>query len=261
MGRFMSPDWSSNPISIPFARIDNPQTLNLYSYVGNNPLRRFDSNGHLDCSGGALQDVACAVTAAAKSVWGWLSGGSGNSSQQTSVTTQQTDDLSGPAGSNNTSMSRMNLMAGAIPNRSPDFFSASMQFGNISRSMSYMPSTRNLYYGPALAGPKGASVAFMGGWSKRPEAFLGGASASVCAYAVVGVCGGSSLTSFAPTSQAGFILDPELVGWSVNGGYSLDWNSYTQSLYESLPVENSNGAVGIGSGLSYNPCTDDFNCQ
>jgi len=46
MGRWMSPDWSVNPVSIPFARLDNPQTLNLYGYVGNNPLRRFDSNGH-----------------------------------------------------------------------------------------------------------------------------------------------------------------------------------------------------------------------
>jgi len=42
---------------------------------------------------------------------------------------------------------------------------------------------------------------------------------------------------------------------------ALDWNSYTQSFYQSLQEENPNGAVGIGSGLSYNPCTDDFNCQ
>jgi hypothetical protein len=42
MGRWMSPDWSVNPIPIPFARLDNPQTLNLYVHVGNNraPLLR-----------------------------------------------------------------------------------------------------------------------------------------------------------------------------------------------------------------------------
>jgi len=78
MGRYMSPDWSTNPVSIPFVRLDNPQTLNQYSYVGNNPLNHYDRYGHLDCSGGATQDVVCAVTAAAKSVWHWLTGGGGD---------------------------------------------------------------------------------------------------------------------------------------------------------------------------------------
>jgi RHS repeat-associated protein len=48
MGRFMSPDWSSNPVAIPFAKIENPQSLNLYSYVQNNPLSRVDKDGHDD---------------------------------------------------------------------------------------------------------------------------------------------------------------------------------------------------------------------
>jgi RHS repeat-associated protein len=46
MGRFMSPDWSSGPAPIPYANIFDPQTLNLYTYAGNNPLSRFDPNGH-----------------------------------------------------------------------------------------------------------------------------------------------------------------------------------------------------------------------
>jgi RHS repeat-associated protein len=263
MGRWLSPDWSSNPVSIPFARLDNPQTLNLYSYVGNNPLRRFDSNGHLDCSGGALQDVACAVTAAAKSVWSWLSSGGSSSSQsvsttiQPSVTTQQIDDLSGSVGANNTS--RQNLFSGMTPNRAPDFYSASFQFGYVGPSVSYMPSTKNFFSGPGAAGPHGVGLMLTAGWSKRPEDFLGGASANGCGYFIAAACVGSSLTSFAPTLQLGINIGPP--GGSLSGGYALDWNSYTQSLYESLPVENPNGAVGIGSGLSYNPCTDDFNCQ
>jgi RHS repeat-associated protein len=48
MGRFMSPDWSSNPVPIPFVHLENPQTLNLYSYVQNNPLSRTDKDGHDD---------------------------------------------------------------------------------------------------------------------------------------------------------------------------------------------------------------------
>ena len=47
MGRFLSPDWSAVPVPIPFADITNPQSLNLYAYVGNNPLTRFDSDGHV----------------------------------------------------------------------------------------------------------------------------------------------------------------------------------------------------------------------
>lgn len=47
MGRFMSPDWSTTPVPIPFADITNPQSLNLYGYVNNNPLSRIDSDGHV----------------------------------------------------------------------------------------------------------------------------------------------------------------------------------------------------------------------
>jgi hypothetical protein len=42
----MSPDWSSAPTPIPFSDLANPQSLNLYSYVGNNPLNRTDPYGH-----------------------------------------------------------------------------------------------------------------------------------------------------------------------------------------------------------------------
>ncbi len=48
MGRFMSPD----PLYIAAHRLINPQSLNLYSYVGNNPLSLTDSTGldvKLDC--------------------------------------------------------------------------------------------------------------------------------------------------------------------------------------------------------------------
>jgi RHS repeat-associated protein len=46
MGRFMSPDWSSDPDTIPYAEFENPQTLNLYSYGHNNPLLYNDTDGH-----------------------------------------------------------------------------------------------------------------------------------------------------------------------------------------------------------------------
>jgi len=46
MGRFMSPDWSADPDPVPYAGLENPQSLNLYSYVKNNPLRSRDADGH-----------------------------------------------------------------------------------------------------------------------------------------------------------------------------------------------------------------------
>jgi RHS repeat-associated protein len=46
MGRFMSPDWSRDPDPIPYADYENPQTLNLYQYVENNPLNATDPDGH-----------------------------------------------------------------------------------------------------------------------------------------------------------------------------------------------------------------------
>ena len=46
MGRFMTPDWSAAPMGVPYATFENPQSLNLYSYVGNNPTSRVDPSGH-----------------------------------------------------------------------------------------------------------------------------------------------------------------------------------------------------------------------
>jgi len=53
MGRFMSPDWSAKLMPVPYAKLDNPQTLNLYAYVGNNPLSRIDADGHYEISCGS----------------------------------------------------------------------------------------------------------------------------------------------------------------------------------------------------------------
>jgi RHS repeat-associated protein len=45
-GRFLSPDWSAKVEPVPYAKLGDPQSLNLYSYVENNPLNRTDPTGH-----------------------------------------------------------------------------------------------------------------------------------------------------------------------------------------------------------------------
>jgi RHS repeat-associated protein len=63
MGRWMSPDWSESPVPIPYADLNSPQSLNLYGYVGNNPLRGRDLDGHIDCSGDNVNGVGCQAIA------------------------------------------------------------------------------------------------------------------------------------------------------------------------------------------------------
>jgi hypothetical protein len=61
MGRWLSPDWSAKIVPVPYAKLDNPQSLNLYAYVGNNPLTRFDPDGHTVPSSCA-NDSKCSIT-------------------------------------------------------------------------------------------------------------------------------------------------------------------------------------------------------
>jgi RHS repeat-associated protein len=46
IGRFLTPDWAGKATAVPYADFSNPQTLNLYAYVGGNPSSKADINGH-----------------------------------------------------------------------------------------------------------------------------------------------------------------------------------------------------------------------
>src|SRR5207248_4962069 len=46
LGRFMTPDWAVRPTAVPYANFGNPQTLNLYAFVANDPISRADADGH-----------------------------------------------------------------------------------------------------------------------------------------------------------------------------------------------------------------------
>lgn len=51
MGRFMTPDWASRADAVPYAEFSDPQSLNLYAYVRNNPVNKTDPDGHCDVGG------------------------------------------------------------------------------------------------------------------------------------------------------------------------------------------------------------------
>lgn len=51
LGRFMTPDWSADPATVPYARFESPQSLNLYAYAQNNPATLSDPSGHQETLG------------------------------------------------------------------------------------------------------------------------------------------------------------------------------------------------------------------
>jgi len=95
-GRWLSPD----PAGIGFANAANPQSLNLYVYVQNNPLAFVDPNGLLSCSDGKWQDVVCAVQTIFNGIKHFFSGGDNSSvSASTSDTFTVIDPGGGSGGS------------------------------------------------------------------------------------------------------------------------------------------------------------------
>jgi RHS repeat-associated protein len=46
LSRFMTPDWAAKPTDVPYANFGNPQSLNLFSFVQNNPTTLGDPDGH-----------------------------------------------------------------------------------------------------------------------------------------------------------------------------------------------------------------------
>ena len=60
LGRWLSADWSSVPAPVPYANLTNPQTLNLYAMVSDNPETFADLDGHscgISLNGDA--DISC----------------------------------------------------------------------------------------------------------------------------------------------------------------------------------------------------------
>jgi RHS repeat-associated protein len=60
-GRWLSADWSSVPVPVPYANLTNPQTLNLYSMVADDPESFADLDGHDAQQANSAQGSRCEV--------------------------------------------------------------------------------------------------------------------------------------------------------------------------------------------------------
>ena len=71
LGRFMTPDWAATATAVPYANFGNPQSLNLYSYVKNNPTTFGDPDGHCpQCVEEVLEYLSESPAGAAVENWG-----------------------------------------------------------------------------------------------------------------------------------------------------------------------------------------------
>jgi len=75
MGRWMSPDWAARPTTVPYAEFGDPQSLNQYGYVRNNPLSHADADGH--CPECAVEDATVETATEATST-GTVAGAGGS---------------------------------------------------------------------------------------------------------------------------------------------------------------------------------------
>lgn len=56
--RFMSPDWSAKVEPVPYAKLGDPQSLNLYGYMLDSPLDGVDRDGHVNNEFNSLENCA-----------------------------------------------------------------------------------------------------------------------------------------------------------------------------------------------------------
>ena len=62
IGRFLTPDWAARPTAVPYALYGDPQSLNLYTYVRNDPVSQADADGHISEEALCEQGKTCSPT-------------------------------------------------------------------------------------------------------------------------------------------------------------------------------------------------------
>ena len=222
IGRFMSPDWNAKAEPVPYARLEFPQSLNLYSYLLNNPMSGVDPSGHgPQAPGGAAMQCASV---------GYTCGYALNTNNAQTATQDEFARESaaaaaqwqnGSSGGNSFRSHVSNLLHGHSWNYGMResvtvnmFYQVTGTYNFTSGSMSYVPSTGNLIVG---AGPGvGDGAAAVVGFSEDPEGYLKGWSGTGCGFAGGGGCFGQS-----PGSAPAYMFGLGFGGW----GASYTWGT------------------------------------
>ncbi len=215
--RWTIPDWSARGEPVPYANRGDPQTLNLYAYVRNNPQSRVDLDGH-DQMTGPTPDTVCTVYV------GSCKGVAPSPSKQSQA--QQQSQPSSTGFFKNLGQRFRNAFHGRgfktddqlTPQvTSHIFFSANVEAGPLSGGYTWVPGSHNLYYQPGAGGSTGGSVT--GGWANDADSFASGPSVSGCFFDVVGGCAGGT-TGGDTAIQGGFGFGKW--GWSWSYGLLVE---------------------------------------
>ncbi len=203
-GRFTTPDWSAKPQAVPYADFSDPQTLNLYAYVRNNPLNRTDPDGHVCIFG--FGDT-CTPSPAKTATQGAAAGTGAqllNDGIRRGQYQQAASQLSGPGGS----AARKALQAGTYSNLSP-----------IGQGMTDAAKAARV---GQLAGKTAEQLAGSASTTSGTWNAIGGASKVVgAAGVVVGVGIAASNIASAPEGQRGQVVAGQAgaLGGGLAGGY------------------------------------------
>jgi len=164
MGRWMSPDWSAKQEPVPYSKLDNPQTLNLYQYMRNNPLSGADPDGHCDWC---------------QKLWNGIKGDgfqtNAQLADQRAAQVTETETYT-PIVNEQTTTVQVDMTNGVV-------VQGGVNYSVGGAGASYVPSTGAIY-GTATVGTPGTGAYAAVGLTTDPN--QAGPSASVSAFAGVG---------------------------------------------------------------------------
>ncbi len=207
-GRFTSTDWSAKPQPVPYADLKDPQTVNLYAYVRNNPLNRTDPDGHI-CFFGIGN--TCTPTPSSTATQGAATGTGAqlfNDGLRRGQYQQAASNLSGPGAS----AARKALQADT--------------YGALSPIGQGMTDAAKVARAGQLAGKTAEELAESASRTSGAWNAIGGASKVVGGAGVVlGVGMAASNIASAPEGQRGQVAAGEVgsLGGGLAGGYSGAW--------------------------------------
>jgi len=94
-GRWLSADWSSTPVPVPYANLTNPQTLNLYAMVSDDPESFADLDGHIQQGSAGLSAESGGIDASTGELHDALAAAAGltQNQQQAQAAQKQSQDI------------------------------------------------------------------------------------------------------------------------------------------------------------------------